>query len=202
MTGEREPSAVPADYDDDPERFRLARSVQRRHGGVPDSTSAWRAASPTSIRASVLDVGCGEGELARHLADGAWLGVDSSREMLTRAPAPAVLADAAALPFPDGSFDAVALLYVLYHLQEPASALSEAHRVLRPGGLLAVAAPSRYWDASSAHVADGRRDRRLPRRQGHRADPSPRGRVDHCPPLTVTKRGALAFARKARAAGG
>lgn len=37
----------------------------------------------------------------------------------------------------------MALLYVLYHLDSPASALAEARRVLRPGGLVAVAAPSR-----------------------------------------------------------
>ena len=36
MTHEQDPSALPPDYDDDPERFRLARSVQRRHGAVPD----------------------------------------------------------------------------------------------------------------------------------------------------------------------
>ncbi len=46
-------------------------------------------------------------------------------------------------PVLDASFGSVALLYVLYHLAEPRVALAEAHRVLRPGGLVAVAAPSR-----------------------------------------------------------
>ena len=39
----------------------------------------------------VLDVGCGEGELARHLPHGAWVGVDNSAEMLRRAPNRAAL---------------------------------------------------------------------------------------------------------------
>ena len=58
----------------------------------------------------MLDVGCGEGELARHLPPGAWVGLDSSPTLLARAPEPHVPADATALPFADGSFDSVALL--------------------------------------------------------------------------------------------
>ena len=51
--------------------------------------------------------------------------------------------DARDLPHPDDRFDAVLILGPLYHLPEPshrAKALAEAHRVLRPGGLLAVSA--------------------------------------------------------------
>ena len=92
----------------------------------------------------MLDVGCGEGELARFLPDGAWVGVDNSPAMLARAPEPNVLGEATALPFGDTEFPSVALLYVLYHLDEPRLALAEALRVLRPGGLVAVAAPSRH----------------------------------------------------------
>jgi SAM-dependent methyltransferase len=100
----------------------------------------------------VLDVGCGEGELARHLPQGAWVGVDSSPAMLARAPSPNQVADARALPFDDGRFGAVALLYVLYHLAQPARALAEAQRVLRPGGLVAIAVPSRHDSPELAHA--------------------------------------------------
>lgn len=47
-------------------------------------------------------------------------------------------ADAAALPFEDGSFDAVIAMHMLYHLPNPSKAVAEMHRVLRPGGCLAV----------------------------------------------------------------
>jgi SAM-dependent methyltransferase len=137
------PGAIPPDYDDDPERFRLARSVLRQHALAPDVHARVARRLFAEGLTPVLDVGCGEGELAAHLPEGAWVGVDASAEMLAHAPQPHHQADATALPFPNASFGSVALLYVLYHLDDPAAALAEARRVLRSGGLVAVAAPSR-----------------------------------------------------------
>ena len=81
-----------------------------------------------------------------------WVGLDFSATLLRDAPRPAVRADATRLPFPDGSFGAVAALYMLYHLADPALAIAEAHRVLRPGGLLVTAAPSRYDSPELQHL--------------------------------------------------
>ena len=140
---ESAPRAITPDYDRDPDRFRLARSVLRRHALAADVHERVARRFVDEQLTPVLDVGCGEGELARHLPAGAWVGVDTSAEMLARAPVPHDLADATALPFPDERFGSLALLYVLYHLPDPARALAEVRRVLRPGGLVAVAAPSR-----------------------------------------------------------
>jgi SAM-dependent methyltransferase len=147
---------IPPDYDERPERFRTARSIQRRHAAAADIHADVARRFMAEGLTPVLDVGCGEGELARHLPDGAWVGVDSSPTMLAEAPGPVVEADATALPYPNGSFRSLALLYVLYHLPEPALALAEAHRVLRPGGLLAVAVPSRHDSPELSHVLPAR----------------------------------------------
>lgn len=47
-------------------------------------------------------------------------------------------ADAAAMPFDDGEFDAVVAMHMLYHIPDPVAAIAEMHRLLKPGGFLAV----------------------------------------------------------------
>jgi ubiquinone/menaquinone biosynthesis C-methylase UbiE len=47
-------------------------------------------------------------------------------------------ADATALPFADQSFDVVLAMHMLYHVADAAEAIAEMHRVLKPGGTLAV----------------------------------------------------------------
>src|SRR5262249_53056903 len=49
-----------------------------------------------------------------------------------------VLGDAAALPFGDGEFTAVAMSVVFMFLPDPGAVLAECHRVLAPGGQVAV----------------------------------------------------------------
>lgn len=102
--------------------------------------------------AVVCDVGGGPGAYATWLAglgydvrllDPVELHVEQARRDL----ASAEVGDARALPYADESADAVLLLGPLYHLPEAhdrARALTEARRVLRPGGVLAAAAISRF----------------------------------------------------------
>jgi ubiquinone/menaquinone biosynthesis C-methylase UbiE len=100
----------------------------------------------------VLDVACGTGVLAREAArrvgpGGSVTGLDRNEGMLAvaRRIAPMVewrLAQAEALPFADGIFDAVVSQFGLMFFEDRVDALQEMWRVLRPGGRLAVA----VWD--------------------------------------------------------
>lgn len=129
--------------------MRVAREVLRRHATAQDVHAAVAARFEREGLLPVLDVGCGEGELAASLPPGAWIGVDRSPTMVERAPVRARLARTEAPPYSANSFGCVALLYVLYHLDSPAAALAEARRVLRTGGLVAAAAPSRHDSPNS-----------------------------------------------------
>ncbi len=111
------------------------------------------------IEGRVLDAGCGTGGLLARLQaarpDLALVGVEWSAEGLARArqksAAALVRGSVNALPFADASFDAAVAADVLCHrMVQPQAALAELHRVLRPGGLLAVNMPAYRW-LFSAH---------------------------------------------------
>jgi SAM-dependent methyltransferase len=92
--------------------------------------------------ADVLDVGTGEGQVARRAVDlGATrvVGVDPTTaqvvEAVARGGGPSYArAGAAALPFPDARFDAVVACLVFEHIEDVDGAIGEVARVLRPGG--------------------------------------------------------------------
>lgn len=98
----------------------------------------------------VLDVACGTGDLAIAFAKagaGQVIGVDFTPEMLriarhkVREPLPGLTfeeGDAMALRFPDASVDVVSIAFGIRNVQDPARALRECARVLRPGGRLVV----------------------------------------------------------------
>ena len=97
----------------------------------------------------VLDVACGPGNFTRDFVsaagEGLVVGIDASQTMLALAVRNSlntntayVRADACALPFRDGSFDAVCCFAALYLIEQPMQALEEIVRVLAPGGRVAL----------------------------------------------------------------
>jgi ubiquinone/menaquinone biosynthesis C-methylase UbiE len=159
-------AAIRAYYDHAPEETRLdtgpfqlealrTRELIQRHATPPPAT--------------VLDVGGAAGAYAAWLAEAGYtvhlldpvsrLVAEARRRSatLTRPIASCELGDARVLPFPAASADVVLLLGPLYHLTEAADrarALTEAARVLRPGGLLFAAAISRWASALDGLARD------------------------------------------------
>lgn len=132
------------------------------------------------LNSSILDVGCGDGELARMIAekreDTDISGVDVLVRPDTKIPVSEF--DGATLPFPDKSFDLVMFVDVLHHTEDPKILLREAVRVAKKGvvmkdhtrnGLLAnktlrlmdwvgnakygVALPYNYWSLTEWQAA-------------------------------------------------
>jgi SAM-dependent methyltransferase len=112
---------------------------------------------------AILEVGCGTGGLlvAAARVRRTIVGVDIAARWLVAArrrladhglAVPLVAASADRLPWPDGSFETVVADSVLEHLDEPARAVREWTRVLRPGGRLLVWSPNRYTLTTDPHL--------------------------------------------------
>ena len=112
----------------------------------------------------LLDFGCGPGTITVDLGevlspDGSVVGIDFSEEVIAQARANAEKSDSANVTFdtrsiyetgyPDAEFDVAFAHQVLQHLSDPAAALTEAKRVLKPGGICAVREVD--WGTAAIH---------------------------------------------------
>jgi ubiquinone/menaquinone biosynthesis C-methylase UbiE len=120
--------------------------------------SRYTFAARLARRKRVLDVGCGAGYGTAELALTARevTGLDVSAEAVAyahehygRENVRFEVGSATALPFEDASFDLVVAFEVIEHLENWAELLTEARRVLAPGGQLVVSTPNKLYYAES-----------------------------------------------------
>lgn len=127
-----------------------ADAYERARPSYPPDAVAWIvAALGIAPGRDVADVAAGTGKFTRLLAPtGAWLvAVEPVEGMRARLPSmPATAATAERLPFADASLDAVTVAQA-FHWFDAAVALEEFHRVLRPGGRVAL-----VWNARDRSV--------------------------------------------------
>ncbi len=139
---DKDPRAVAAMFDGVARRYDVTNTVlsfaqDRRWRRMAGRTLDLRAGE------RVLDLAAGTAVSTAELAtSGAWCAAaDFSLGMLRAGKhrdVPLVGADALALPFANGSFDAVTISFGLRNVADPAAALAELSRVTRPGGRLVV----------------------------------------------------------------
>jgi SAM-dependent methyltransferase len=128
------------------------RSVRRFHRiETPLRAAATRAHA-------LLDLGCGTGRLLADLpaAGSLRIGIDLSAPLLQQALArrlTVLRADAHTLPFGDGAFDTIIAANAVFRYLRVRDAMSECHRVLRPGGRLAL----HQYAARTLSLRSGRR---------------------------------------------
>lgn len=106
--------------------------------------------APRHPGALLVDIGCGAGLLAPHLAGRGYrhVGVDLVRSALDQATGHGVRpvnANATALPLPDACADVVTAGEVLEHVPDWRAAVAEACRILRPGGVLVLDTLNATW---------------------------------------------------------
>jgi SAM-dependent methyltransferase len=164
------------------------RLIRERGEFDPFAPRGWRTIAkrfsemvPSPRLAMLLDIGCGTGQSRQIYEDrtSGYVGIDLSLEalLLARRKFPAAnwrLADACRLPFDDNVFDAVAFSSVLHHMPDFRPALSEARRVLKPGGsvfafdpnLLHPAMALFRWPRSPFYLSKGVSPNEAPLRPG------------------------------------
>jgi SAM-dependent methyltransferase len=126
-----------------------------------EHVARYRFAARFAEHARVLDAGCGTGYGAAELANpAAVIGIDISadavahaRDAFSKPGVHFVQGACESLPFAAESFDLVVAFEVIEHLEGWQRMLAEAHRVLRPSGVLLVSTPNKAWYNESRAAA-------------------------------------------------
>ncbi|MFJ8250785.1 class I SAM-dependent methyltransferase [Streptomyces sp. NPDC094466] len=163
------------DYDDEARHYDASRGGEPRARAAADAVERLLPQGPRTV----LDLACGTGIVTERLRrpGRTVVGVDRSPGMLglaaRRVPGGIVRGDGARLPFASEAVDAVVIIWLLHLLPDPVPVLTEAARVLRPGGVLVTTVDKNdaYFteDSDIAEVTADLRGRYAPEVPDHSA---------------------------------
>jgi SAM-dependent methyltransferase len=114
----------------------------------------YRLAEPFLPAGTVLDLGCGIGHSYDLLGGRESVGVDIDEAALAGQARRTVVADMRSLPFADGEFDSVLSVHSIEHVPDPERVVSEAARVVAPGGVVVFVTPNRLTFGRPDEIID------------------------------------------------
>lgn len=126
--------------------------VASRFGNTVHPYAARRRGEALSehARGRILEVGCGSGAVTAYLVRkgkvvAGDIALGMARQTAERLGVTPVVFDGGVFPFGAETFDSVVCAEAIYYLRRPLDLVSEAYRVLRPKGVLAISCPSNFW---------------------------------------------------------
>ena len=141
----------------DEEYETLYRKHPRVHAGTDNSEACIARIAADTVGVSVLDVGCGTGELLRRVSEvrpelARLCGVDFAIDDADALPGiEYVAAKVESLPFRDGEFDTVLCTHLIEHVLEPKLAIAELRRVARKRVIIVVPREREYRYTFNPH---------------------------------------------------
>ena len=128
----------------------LTRYVKHFEAVIEDSVREFSQSLKPNAR--VLDAGAGEGQYKRYFKSHRYTGFDLAvGDQTWDYTGLDARGDLEALPFPDGTFDAVVSVVTLEHVRHPQKVVAEMGRVLGPGGQLLLIVPHQWEEHQQPH---------------------------------------------------
>ncbi|UZE95157.1 class I SAM-dependent methyltransferase [Alkalimarinus alittae] len=134
----------------------IARIYKKKLPPVSNNCSIYESAQPyrtlrqfipSNLDSNILDAGCGNGIVAKHLNNRSYTNIftcDLFDNISNTSGIKHCISSLDALPFQDNSFEFVYSLSVIYYLKSPQVGINEIIRVLKPGGRAIITAHTKY----------------------------------------------------------
>jgi SAM-dependent methyltransferase len=116
--------------------------------------AAYALSAPHLPDGRIADLGCGVGHSYDLLSPRETVGIDVEAAALEGQDRETIVADIRRLPLADASFDGAIAVHSVEHVPDPERAVTEAARIVRPGGVAVIVTPNRLTFARPEEIID------------------------------------------------